>query len=363
MADTEHKRAKSDQPKLITGFLAGMLYFFFVVGISAALAVFGWQSAKDVLGLMKPDKEATIVVSDNFEISSLSKTLKEKGIIEYPWLFSLYCKVSKAGEKIKPGEYTINALLDYRAIIYNMRGTASVLQEVRIPIPEGFTLKQIIQVLVENGVADEDELWETAQYHKYEYSFLGALPFESNRLEGYLYPDTYDFYIGENPISVFNKMLSNFNRKFTIEYRERVKEMDMSVAEIITIASMIEKEAANDEERPIVASVIYNRLSSSKFKYLQIDATLQYFLSEPKPIPSSEDLQIDNPYNTYLYEGLPPGPIANPGLESVRAALYPEETGYYYYALTSDYTHKFSKTSEEHEKVKNANKEFYDSLR
>lgn len=362
MANTEHKKSKAEQPKLITGFLAGLLYFFLVVGISGALALFGWQAAKDVLGLMKTDKEATIIIDEDFEVSQLAKTLEEEGIIEYSWLFSMYCKVSKADSKIKPGEYTINALLDYRAIIYNLRGASSALEEVRISIPEGYTLKQIIELFAENGVASEEDLWETAQYHKYEYSFLGSLPFEKNRLEGFLYPDTYDFYIGENPISVFNKMLSNFNRKFNIEYRERAKELDMTMSEIITVASLVEKEAANDEERPLVASVIYNRLKSNDYPYLQIDATIQYILPEAKARLLNEDLEIDNPYNSYMYEGLPPGPIANPGLESIRAALYPEQTGYYFYALTSDFTHKFSKTRTEHQKVVDANKEFYETL-
>ncbi|MCL1821130.1 MAG: endolytic transglycosylase MltG, partial [Oscillospiraceae bacterium] len=327
-ANTENDRA--ERPKLITGFLAGILYFFFVVGVSAAIAALAWQSAKDVLGLMKEDNEATIIITDGMEIAQISKALKDKGIIEHQWLFTLYCRFSKSGEKIIPGEYTVNALLDYRALVHNMRGTPAEREEIRLSIPEGYNLRQIIDLFAENGIADADALWETAQFRNFEYSFLGSIPFERNRLEGFLYPDTYDFFIGESPASVFSKMLSNFNRKFNIEYRDRVKELDMTVSEIITLASLIEKEAANDDERPIIASVIYNRMKNTRETggLLQIDATVQYILPAPKPRLLYEDLEIDNPYNTYIYEGLPPGPIASPGLESIRAALYPADTGY-----------------------------------
>jgi UPF0755 protein len=357
---------KPDQPKLITGFMAGILYFFLVVGISAALAAFAWQSAKDVLGLMKPDIEATIIVREGFEINQLARELGEKNIIEYPWLFTLYCRFSNSEEKIRPGEYTVNALLDYRAIVHNMRGAARQLEEVRISIPEGFTLRQIIERLAENGVADADELWHVAHHHHYEYSFLRALPYEPNRLEGYLFPDTYDFYLGENPVAVFNKMLSNFNRKLNPEYRERARDLEMTIGEIITIASLIEREAANDDERPLVSSVIHNRLNSTNYPLLQIDATVQYLLSEPKPRLMNADIfdnpLTDSPYNTYLYEGLPPGPIGNPGLESIRAALYPESTNYFFYALTSNFTHTFSRNAAEHQRVVDANRDFYATL-
>jgi UPF0755 protein len=366
MASQKSPHPKSDQPKLITGFMAGILYFFFVVGVSAALALFAWQSAKDVLGLMKPDIEATIVVKEGFELNQLARELHEKGIIDYPWLFTLYCRVSGSGDSIRPGEYTVNALLDYRAIVHHMRGRARQLEEIRISIPEGFTLMQIIARLSENGVANEEDLWRVAQHHHYEYSFLRTLPYEPNRLEGFLFPDTYDFYVGENPVSVFNKMLANFNRKLNPEYRERARDLEMTISEIITIASLIEREAANDDERPLVSSVIHNRLNSTNFPLLQIDATVQYLLPEPKPRLLNVDIFdnpiTDSPYNTYLYEGLPPGPIGNPGLESIRAALYPERTNYFFYALTSDFTHAFSRNAAEHDRVVAANRDFYATL-
>ncbi|MCL2081199.1 MAG: endolytic transglycosylase MltG [Oscillospiraceae bacterium] len=362
MAKQESTRPSPERPRLVTGFAAGILYFFFVVGISAALAALAWQSARDVLGLMKTDHEATIVVKEGFDLNQLSKTLREEGIIDHSWLFTLYCRVSHSADKIHPGEYTLNALFDYRALVYNMRGTPAALEEIRIAIPEGLTLNQIIALLAENGVASEEDLRQTAHNYKYEYSFLSTIPFIENRLEGFLFPDTYDFYVGDNPVSVLNKMLSNFNRKFNPEYRERARELEMTISEIVTIASLIEKEAANDDERPLVASVIHNRLNSSNFDKLQIDATVQYILPEPKPRLLYEDLEIDDPYNTYLYDGLPPGPISAPGLESIRAALYPESTSYYFYALTDDYTHKFSRTKAEHDRVVNDNRAFYETL-
>ena len=144
-------------------------------------------------------------------------------------------------------------------------------------------------------------------------------------------------------------MLANFNNKFNSELRDKAAEMGYSMHEILTIASLIEKEAANDDERATIASVIYNRLNSDSFPNLQIDASIQYVLPEGQIVTQADYYTVDSPYNTYLYEGLPPGPIACPGLASITAALNPESTGYYYYALGEDGRHKFSSTSEEHE--------------
>ena len=144
-------------------------------------------------------------------------------------------------------------------------------------------------------------------------------------------------------------MLANFNNKFDSEMRDQAAEMGYSMHEILTIASLIEREAANDSERAIIASVIYNRLNSDSFPNLQIDASIQYVLPEGEIVTQEDYYTVDSPYNTYLYEGLPPGPIACPGLASIVAALNPESTNYYYYALGEDGQHHFSTTAEEHE--------------
>jgi UPF0755 protein len=266
---------------------------------------------------------------------------------------------SNAEEKIDPGSYEVRGMMDYRALVSAMRHTSSYRTVVTVTIPEGFTVEQTIRRLVEKGVNTYEKLADVCTNYDFEYSFLEGLPFTANRLEGYLFPDTYDFYVNENPVSAINKLLANFNRKMTAELRKQIEESDYTMQEILTIASLIEKEAANDDERGEIASVIYNRLNSKNLKKLQIDATIQYFLPERKEQLTIADTQIDNPYNTYIYEGLPPGPICNPGMKSIRAAINPDETNYYFYALTEEGVHEFSRTAEEHQAIIDANPGVY----
>ncbi|MBQ1728733.1 MAG: endolytic transglycosylase MltG, partial [Oscillospiraceae bacterium] len=216
-------------------------------------------------------------------------------------------------------------------------------------IPEGHNIFQVVQDLTSNGVCDEDELWDCLANYDFEYEFLDKSTLgDKLRLEGYLFPDTYSFYVGDTPSRVIGKLLKNFDRKWTEEMTEQAKALGYTQREILIVASMIEKEAGADSERATIASVIYNRLrdggQGTNYK-LQIDATL-YYAAQIEGVSMSKD--IDSPYNTYLVTGLPAGPIANPGIASIKAALDPETTAYYYYALGKEGVHHFTKTLEEH---------------
>ena len=182
----------------------------------------------------------------------------------------------------------------------------------------------------------------------YNYSFLNEEDKgDASRLEGYLFPDTYTFYVYMEPSSAIGKFLDNYNLKVTDDMKQQAADMGYTMDQIITIASMIEKEAANDEERAAIASVIYNRLAAGM--PLQIDATVQYAKGNDEALTEA-DFQIDSPYNTYKNTGLPAGPICNPGLASIKAALNPDSTNYYYYALdTATKTHKFFSDYASHE--------------
>ncbi len=335
-----------------TGCLSGVLYFFFVVGVSALLAGFGWLTANEVLGLSKPEGVVTVEIKENETISEITGQLKEKGLIQYPWMFMLYANVSHAEEKIVPGTYTIDTNLDYIAIVGAMKKGSQYRSIVKVTIPEGFMMREIFARLEEKKVCSAAELMKAAKEHDFNYSFLKDLPKTDNRLEGFLFPDTYEFYVNENPVDAISKMLSIFDRKFTADMRQRASSMDLTIQQAVTIASMIEREAANAEEAPTISSVIYNRLHKpEKFPYLQIDATILYALPEHKTRLTNTDKELDSPYNTYLYKGLPPGPICSPGKSSLLAAVDPEDTGYYYYAINKEGKHQFSKTQSEHNKV------------
>ena len=196
-----------------------------------------------------------------------------------------------------------------------------------------------------------------AANHDYDFSFLQDIPMgEATRLEGYLFPDTYTFYLGEDPKYVINKMLVNFDAKVTDAIRQQIWDQGKSIGEILNVASMIEKET-DGTDRATIASVIYNRLnnpSGGTQGYLQIDATIQYVLPEGEIVSEEDYATVQSPYNTYLNKGLPPGPISNPGMESIMAAINPESTNYYYYALGDDKVHHFFTSYSEHQAFLNS---------
>ncbi len=335
-----------------TGLRGGLMYFGFVICVSAILASGAWLAADDVLSLNKDIVEAEIYVGEDRDMAQVASELSSKGIIKYRPLFLLFAKLMKAETKVEPGVYTISSRLDYNAMIHAMQQEDRVEERntVMVMIPEGKTLKQTFQILAEHGVCPYETLLECSANHEFGFDFLEDIPYgEENRLEGYLFPDTYEFFAPSEPEEAIGKFLSNFASKMTAETMLNVRESGYSLREILTVASLIEMEAGTDAERATIASVIYNRLNSSSYPYLQIDATIQYALEERKPTLTNEDLEIDSPYNTYKYTGLPPGPIANPGMASIRAAIEPESTGYYFYALNKHGSHNFFTTMSQFE--------------
>ncbi len=325
-----------------------VLYVVGVISISILLACIGWIAANDVLALNKPEKEVVITISSEDSFNDVVNRLKEEGLIEYKLLFKLFASFTHGKDKVTMGTYTLNTDMDYRALLSGMSINSSTRAEVSITIPEGYTLSQIFQLLEEKGVATVEDLTQAAAEHDYAFSFLQDIPLgEATRLEGFLYPDTYTFYTPHDAVYAINKLLVNFDSKYTDELRQKVADSGYSIREILTIASMIERET-DGEDRAKIASVIYNRLNNpdaGTVGYLQIDATLTYI--NGGKVPTAADKEIDSPYNTYKYKGLPPAPIANPGLEAIEAALEPEDTGYYYYVLGDDSKHHFFKTYEE----------------
>ena len=353
-----------------SGCLGGIMYAVFIICVSIVLACFAWMAASDALALNQDNFSAMVTLPtsafetktvDTFDengkkigtervttadIEYVSTALKEAGLIEYRWLFEAFCKISHADTKLTPGSYELKSTYDYRALIQNMRAGSGAAQTIKVTFPEGFTMYQIFKRLEEKEVCSFDALVDAAENYKYNYSFLEGLePGDMSRLEGYLFPDTYEFYVGMQASSAINKFLQRFHYILTADLLKQAEDRGMSLQEIITIASLIEKEAAVDPERGVderarVASVIYNRLDAGMT--LGIDAALLYEYPEHVGAPTSEMLTADTPYNTRLHTGLPPTPICNPGLDAIKAALNPESTSFYYYALdTETGTHRF----------------------
>jgi len=350
--DGEYKDVPEDRPIRLrrekrTGCIGGIMYAAFVICVSLVLASLLWMAAVDVLGFGSVDEEVSVVIPPGFTMSDVTDLLYDAGLIRHRFLFNLYAGFSDAEERITAGSFMLNRNFDYRALVQGMTARAGVRVEVTVTIPEGFTLLQIFTLLADYGVVHSaDELWEAATNHNFNFHFLDEETLGDRlRLEGFLFPETYNFFLGSSATTVLGRFLREFDRRFTEDYVERAEAMGLSVRDIVNIAAMVEREAANDEERPRIAAVIYNRLESPNFPFLQIDATLSYAV-QGTDIPATTDL--DHPFNTYTNPGLPPGPIANPGIASIRGALFPLETNEYFYALHTDGTHRFFRNYDQH---------------
>ena len=287
------------------------------------------------------------------DLKSVANKLHDAGLIQYKWFFKFFGGLANANDKIGIGSYKLSTEMDYMALINAMHNSSGGMNTdtVRITIPEGYTVQQIIALLAKNGVNTEESLTEAAQTATFNYDFIDNTSQDISRLEGYLFPDTYDFYVNEKPESALRRLIANFTTKMDEDLMSEVEASGHSLKEIVTVASLIEKETAGNDQKTI-ASVIYNRLadtgSHGTYGMLQVDASLLYALPGHEGAITNDDKKVDSKYNLYKYAGLPPTPIANPGLASLKAALEPESTGYYFYALGKDGTHHFSATLQEH---------------
>ena len=341
--------------------LRPILYIFFVLLVSALLAGSGWLLMSDLCAFNKDPMTATIQVTSEDDVSSVAEKLKEAGLIEYPWFFNLFGKFAHAEDNIGMGTYTLTTDMDYRALIVGMRSSsggnmnAETVLVTIVTIPEGYTVMETIELLAKNNVSSKEDLLSAAKTYNFKYDFIDNDSEDISRLEGYLFPDTYEFYVDGKASSALNKLISNFNNKLTEDMINQAAEKSgrkLDLNKIVTIASLIEKET-DGKDHDKIASVIYNRLygegdRGGTYGLLQIDAALLYALPDHTGAITNEDKEVDSPYNLYKKEGLPPTPIANPGLKSIQAALDPEVTDYYYYALGKDGQHRFFSNYNDH---------------
>ena len=354
-----------------SGCLGGVMYFVFIVCASIILACVAWMAAADALALNKDNFSTKITLPAEIFSSKTVETfddegnstgtkrvssadmdyvadeLKEAGLIQYKWLFKLFCRIAKADTKLDPGEYELKSSYDYRALISKMQKSSGAAVTVTVTIPEGFTMSQIFYRLEEYGVCSYEDLMEAAANENFEYSFLeGSQIGDAYRLEGYLFPDTYEFYKGMNAASAINKFLQNFYSKMNVDMEKQISDRGLTLRDVITIASLIEREAANDEERPLIAAVIYNRLNNHWT--LGLESSVLYLHQDHEGAPTAEMLQEDTPYNLMINQGLPPTPICNPGMSSINAALSPADTRDFFFTLdTKTGTHVFFETAEQ----------------
>lgn len=309
-----------------------------IVVVVAVAVVLG-----DVCGIGGNNELFEFKVEQGVGASAIASRLKAADIIKFKSAFKLYSKMT-GKHNYQKGTHKVSSSMSYKEII-NVLQSVPENDEVQVLIPEGYELRQIADVLEEKNLINREVFMSEVESGDFDYEFVSRIPDRENRLEGYLFPDTYSFSASETEHEIIDKMLANFEKKALPIYQEASS--DMSLDDIIVLASVIEREAAGDEDRGKVASVFVNRINSGM--NLESCATVQYILKERKNVLSVEDTKIDSPYNTYMYSGLPIGPIASPGTKAIEAALYPEQTNYMYFLAVADGSGTlFSETFEEH---------------
>jgi len=286
-------------------------------------------------------------------IKEISINLKKQGLIQSASLFRLYTLTQGVAGKLQAGEYLLSPSMTIPEITKKFV-SGNVIKE-KITIIEGWNLRDIGWYFEGRGMFQAEELFELvgdlpkSKDFSLEFGFLKDKP-KNLGLEGYLFPDTYEINKGISLEKIVRKILKNFDRKLTLELREEISRQGKTIFEIVTMASLIEKEVKTKEEKELVSGILWKRLEVGM--PLQVDATITYITGKKTTKISIEETQIDHPYNTYRYLGLPPGPICNPGLESILATLYPKDSPYWYYLSTPEGKTIFSKTLEEHNYAK-----------
>ncbi len=297
-------------------------------------------------------QDITITIESGSGTAAIATQLAEAGLIQDARYFRSYAKDSGIDAQLKAGVYIFEAgEWSVEAVGQLLTSGGNAETDVRVTIPEGLKVSQIAQIFADAGVADYEVFLDYCENGVFDYDYLpapGTVPEPGNRLEGFLFPDTYRIDPDWTEQQIVDMLLRQFNKVWEDnQFQARADELGKSVYEIVIMASLVEKEAVIESDRALIAGVFYNRLELGM--NLQSCATIQFLFDEPKEQLLNTDLAIDSPYNTYMYGGLPPAPIAAPGLASLQAALYPEDSEYLYFRARTDGSHRFSTTLEEHE--------------
>lgn len=341
----KEKKMKNRKPAKKGGVGSTYLFFIIVIAVSVVVSIYAIFCMNDILAITKTKSNVTVSYSQEIETSNEAiDMLHKKGLIRCKNFCKFFVKLrdsvittSRLGGPYEPGMYYLNGKMGLEGMLITLKGNTVSSETVTLTFPEGYTVPEIINKLSDNDVCDKAALISVIQSTDFSYSLVTDLKANDNvpyRLEGFMFPDTYEFYINESASSVVRKFLENGENKFTEEYKTRASEMNYSIYEIMTVASIVEKEAANDDQKRTIAAIIYNRLEDkANFPTLGCLSTSDYITNKVAPNLSSTSshtaeyyLSYYNTNNTSTVVGLPAGPICNPGTESIYAALYPKST-------------------------------------
>lgn len=299
----------------------------------------------------EPGNPVVVEIPAGSSTKKIASILEENHLVRNSHTFTIYVRQTGKGSQLQAGRYQFTPGQPMEQIVNKMVKGEVFVDTIQFTIPEGFTIMQMASLLEEKGWVNKNKFLQEVNHGQFSYDFVQAIPHSKTipyRLEGYLFPKTYELRKGATEHEIIDRMLSQFNEEWDPAWDEQLKKQKMSLHEAVTLASIIEREVAVAKERPIVAGVYYNRMAQDIL--LQADATIQYALGRPKQRLTYKDLELNHPYNTYKYEGLTPGPIASPGKSSMEAVIQPDHHGYLFYVTKKDGSgeHYFSKTYQEH---------------
>jgi len=287
-----------------------------------------------------PPDAVSFDVTPGSSLQRVARHLEEQGVISHSLLLRLLAKWHEQEQQIQAGRYTFVAPATADEVLQRLvRGDVD---RVSLTIPEGYNLQQIIDRIDEAGYGEASRLWQLAQ----DQEFIASLGIEADSLEGYLFPETYRFVPGTTETALLRMMVEQLHRNLSAEKREAASGLGLSLHEHVTLASLIEKETGIVAEMPLISSVFHNRLAINM--RLQTDPTVVYGVEDYTGTITRRHLNTPTPYNTYIIYGLPPGPIASPGRAALHAAVFPEDSDYYYFVSRGDGSHHFSRTLREH---------------
>ncbi len=333
-----------------------LVWIVMVLFVGLALAQYLMTGLNDMLAINHITSTVTVEIPPDATLDEVAQVLQENGVIKEPTFFKLYATVTKSKDSFNRGTYELTTDMDYEAIINYLQTDYNRVDTVRIQFREGLNIQEIAELFEENGVCSADEILELANTDTFDgFDMISAITNDSERyykLEGYLFPDTYDFYIGEDPESAMKKLLRNCDQKLTDEIHGQLEEQQMTIDEMMTIASIIQAESANLEDMYNVSSVLHNRLENgveTGTAQLGCDSTVFYPYRTKDSVPEEIRDTFQSRYNTYNIIGLPPGPICNPGAAAMDAALNPNDTDYYYFCHDAEGNAYYAKTAEQHQ--------------
>lgn len=356
------------------GWFFKISWIVFVSLVSVLLSKFIMTSINDMLAVGRHFDTVQIEIPEDSSLSDIARILKSKNVISEEWFFKLYAVMTKSPKNFSAGIYELETNMDYQSIINHIRNKNNIRDVVEVTITEGMNVIDCANLMEKNNICDKEEFLKCCSSEKFndKFDFLGKIKNDSKRiykLDGYLFPDTYKFYKGEKATDVVTKLLGNFQKKIykkpafesrsTENIYQLAENQNIELDKLINLASIIQAEAANKEDMFKISSVINNRLATIKnggrnkfgeftMNLLRIDATRYYPYKTEASIPGDIKKSFTSSYNTYKFEGLPPGPICSPGFDAIEAALFPDQTDYFYYCHNQSGETFFARTNQVH---------------